>query len=96
MTELYRKLGIEIEIKEESPARAAADSTSGLTDGEIGRIVSFNAAAPQLIRVPTPFYTGDTVAFARKDQNIKLEGADSLKNLEVARIRGVINSTAVT
>ncbi len=96
MKELYRRLRLDIAVLYQSPSRAAAESTAGRTDGEIGRIKGFNDSAPLLVRVPTPFYTGETMAFARKDRNVVITGPEGLKGYTIARIRGVMNSTVIT
>lgn len=94
--EVYARLGYSVTVLPLAPARAAVEASKGLVDGEVGRIFSFNQSAPNLIRVSTPFFAADTVAFARRDRDFAFQGAESLKSLTVARIRGVLNSTDLT
>jgi len=96
LTELYARLGYDIEIRPMAAGRAAIESTSGQVDGDVGRIRSFNADAPDLIRVPTPFYRGYTAAFVRMDSGIDAIGKEDLPKYRVARIRGVVNTNLLT
>ncbi|MBN2844931.1 MAG: transporter substrate-binding domain-containing protein [Deltaproteobacteria bacterium] len=90
--ELYRRLGHEISVVPMAAARAAAEVSSNHVDGEVGRIVSFNENYPNLLRVPTHFYSAYTRAFVRVDRGITKVDSGNLKNYRVARIRGVVNT----
>lgn len=86
--ELYRRLGYEITVVPMAASRAAAEVSSGHVDGEVGRIVSFNENYPNLLRIPTYFYSGDTIAFVRVDRGITKAEPGDLKNVESREFAG--------
>lgn len=96
LKELYIRLGYTIEVISMPPQRAAEESSKGRVDGEVARIFNFNANCPQLVRIPTPYSSVDTIAFVRKDSGITSVTAAELKNYRVARIRGVLNTNRLT
>ena len=80
-TEVFQRLGYELEYKAYSSARASAMSDAGAVDGEINRVSGYQTAHPNLLRVEESHFPTKLVAFAVKPE-INLKGWNSLKNTE--------------
>lgn len=93
---LYAKLGLEITITPLPGKRAQHSATSGKSDGEIMRIYSYGNENTTNIRVPTPYYKLETMAFIRQGSEISINSKDDLRNLRVAKVRGVKHSDLIT
>lgn len=66
LTEAYAKIDVPVRFKEVPAARALAESSSGVTDGELHRIAGLSARFPKLIQVNVPVNWFDTVVVTRK------------------------------
>ena len=66
---IYQKLNIDVDISSKPAKRAQAYATSGKKDGEIMRIWTYGVENKTTIRVPTPYYKLETMAFIKKDNN---------------------------
>lgn len=93
---LYAKLGLNITITPLPGKRAQHSAASGSSDGEIMRIYSYGNENTTNIRVPTPYYKLETMAFVRHGSDISIKSKDDLKHLRVAKVRGVKHSDLVT
>ncbi|MFZ6745428.1 substrate-binding periplasmic protein [Undibacterium sp. JH2W] len=79
LTENYKKLGVQIEFVNLPGNRALQESNSGRLDGELMRKAGLSMEYPNLLQIPVPLATTNTVAFAL-DKNIDLDkGWDSLR-----------------
>nr|WP_281389102.1 transporter substrate-binding domain-containing protein [Spirochaeta isovalerica] len=96
MVDLYKEVGLDVEIVPMTALRAQQEATSGKVDGEVGRIASYGQIFPQMIKVPTILYSNTTLAFVRKDSGIDHVTKEELKNYRVARIKGVVNTDRLT
>ena len=96
LPQIYAKLAIDIDITPLPGNRAQYVVNTGMFDGEIMRIWSYGEENPTSIRVPTPYYYLETMAFVRKDSNLKVETANDLSELKIGRVRGVKHTNNIT
>ncbi|MBU2969182.1 transporter substrate-binding domain-containing protein [Pseudoalteromonas sp. C2R02] len=96
LPEVYKQLGISISITPLPGKRAQHQATSGMSDGEIMRIYSYGIENPTTIRVPTPYYQLETMAFIRKDSGIKITKKADLAQYDIAKVRGVKHTNNIT
>lgn len=89
LPEIYNKLGINIDIEALPAERAKMWATDGTKDGEILRIFSYGEKNPGMVRVPTPYSSLETTAFALKSSSISIKTKDDLKKYKVVIVRGV-------
>jgi polar amino acid transport system substrate-binding protein len=78
-TEVFRRLGYELEYKGYPNERANAMAESGVVDGEIQRAASYQKISKNLIRVEEPSFSGNVSAYA-VTPGIVVDGWESLKN----------------
>ncbi|AQS39013.1 hypothetical protein Sps_03898 [Shewanella psychrophila] len=86
---VYSKLGIEITITPMPGKRAQQMANSGSKDGEIMRIYSYGNETPNTIRVPTPYYYLETMAFIKQGSDVVINSRKDLHNYRLAKVRGV-------
>lgn len=86
-TEVYRRLGIEIEIKTYPAERAVSLANNGITDGELSRKVIVAKLYPNLLMVPTAYHKPKTVIFAKKNV-LPINLSDKSKKYRIAILRG--------
>jgi len=96
LPEIYEKLDIPITITPLPGKRAQYEATSGASDGEIMRIFTYGIENPNMIRVPTPYYSLETMAFIRKDSNIIINNKEDLKSYKIVKVRGVKHTNNIT
>ena len=96
LPQVYRGLGIEISISPLPGKRAQLELTSGRKDGEIMRIWSYGVENPKLIRVPTPYYHLETMAFFKRDEEIHIPGKMALSDFKLVKVRGVKHTNNIT
>ncbi len=89
LTKIYQKANLKIDIASMPGNRAHKMAVSGEKDGEILRIWSYGQNNPTVIRVPTPYYNLQTVAFGKKNNNIQISAVADLKKYRLAKVRGV-------
>jgi len=94
--EIYKKLGIKVTISPLPGKRAQALATSGEKDGEIMRIWTYGENNPTTVRVPTPYYFLETMAFIKKGSGIVIGGKEDLKKYKLSKVRGVKHTTNIT
>ncbi len=89
-SEAFSRLGWRFIYEQYPSKRCAMLSNSGVVDGEMERVVSFNDAYPNLIRVEERLQTINLVAYSTNNA-LELNGWESLKNknLLVGYRRGV-------
>lgn len=93
---IFDRLDIAITITPVPAKRAEYEATRGLSDGEIMRIFSYGNDNPDVIRVPTSYYSLKTMIFIRKHSNISINSQQDLSNYKIARVRGVKHTDNVT
>ncbi|TMP39033.1 substrate-binding periplasmic protein [Pseudoalteromonas rubra] len=96
LPEVYRKLNVSIVITPYPGKRAQQLVRSGKRHGEIMRIYSYGDENPHTIRVPTPYYTLETMAFVRSDSHVDLQSEQDLSNYRIAKVRGVKHTNNIT
>jgi len=89
-TEAFRRLGLKFQYKVYPPARSSLMADSGQIDGEPSRIMAYQEAHPNLVRVDEWVVTTKASAYAM-DPNITLDGWESLRGTDyrVEYYRGV-------
>jgi len=96
LTDIYQKLGLNIQIMSFSGNRAQFEANLGQKAGEVMRIWSYGDVNKNLIRVPTPYYSITTSAFSLKKNAININSISDLKGYKIARLRGVKHTKNIT
>jgi polar amino acid transport system substrate-binding protein len=94
--QIYRKLGIDITITPLPAKRAQLEATSGKSDGEIMRIYNYGEENSTTIRVPTPYYSLETMAFIKKNAGIEITKKEDLGKYKIVKVRGVKHTNNIT
>lgn len=94
--EIYKNLGMKVTIKPLPGKRAQQLATSGKKDGEIMRIFTYGIENPTTIRVPTPYYYLETMAFIKKNSGIVIKSREDLKKYKLVKVRGVKHTNNIT
>ncbi|EFP96545.1 substrate-binding periplasmic protein [Vibrio caribbeanicus] len=96
MTAIYDELGYGLVVKEMPGLRAQESANSGSVDGEIARIFAYGEQTPNVIRVPTPYYSLKTVAYSIDGSSIKVANKDDLNRYKSVIVRGVKHTDKIT
>lgn len=96
MAEVYRQLGLNLDVAFMPGLRAQKSASLGYVDGEVMRIFSYGDETPNVLRIPTPFYNVKTVAYVNKGSNIIIRNKQHLGRYTVAIVRGVKHTDSVT
>jgi len=96
LPQIYKKLGIKITITPLPGKRAEYEATSGKSDGEIMRIFSYGIENTTTIRVPTPYYYLETMAFIKQGSGINISTRKDLSHFSIAKVRGVKHTDNIT
>ncbi|GLT17602.1 ABC transporter substrate-binding protein [Vibrio zhanjiangensis] len=96
MTEIYGQLGDYIEVKPLPGLRAQSAANAGKVAGEIARIWGYGDQTPNVIRVPTAYYSLKTVGYALSNSGIKINNKQELNRYKVVIIRGVKHTAEIT
>jgi polar amino acid transport system substrate-binding protein len=96
LPKIYQKLGISITIKPMPGQRAMLETASGRTDGEIMRIWSYGIEHPDSLRIPTPYYQLETMAFYKAGSSVDIKSAKDLANYSLLKVRGVKHTNNIT
>ena len=88
LKEVYKKLSITIVVRAVPGKRALYMASSGEVDGEVHRIWRIGDEYPTLLRVLPPLNFIKPTAFS-KNNNIKINGWNSIKKYSIGRTRGV-------
>ena len=89
---IYSKIGIKIKFEHFSGKRALAESSKGVTDGEVTRIFRIGKAYKTLLRVPTPISYIESSGFVKVGSSIEASKWSDLKLYRVGRTRGVLHA----
>ncbi|RSD31932.1 substrate-binding periplasmic protein [Vibrio pectenicida] len=96
MTEIYGQLGYAIEVTPLPGLRAQSAANSGKVAGEVARIWEYGDQTPNVIRVPTAYYSLKTVGYALSNSGIKVNNKEELSQYKVVIIRGVKHTAGIT
>lgn len=96
LPKIYEKIGIDISIRPLPGRRAQYVASSGELDGEIMRIWTYGEENPNQIRVPTPYYYLETMAFYLADKDIQIESTADLEKYTIAKVSGVKHTNNIT
>ncbi|QPB83811.1 transporter substrate-binding domain-containing protein [Pseudoalteromonas rubra] len=96
LPEIYQKLNVSIVITPYPGKRAQQLVRSGKRHGEIMRIFSYGNENPHTIRVPTPYYMLETMAFIRNDGKVNIQSEQDLRQYRIAKVRGVKHTNNIT
>ena len=88
LREAYKRIGIQIQIKEFPAERSLLMSNEGQSDGDVNRIKEVEKLYTNLIRVPIVVNTVEWVAFSN-NVRFPVEGWESLKPYKIALRRGM-------
>lgn len=78
-SDLFHRLGYELQYDAYPSARASEMSSSGVVDGEINRVSMYGTMHPEVIRVDESHFETAIAAYAVKP-GIRVDGWQSLKN----------------
>lgn len=93
---VFESAGYGLEVEPMPAERARVEANEGRKDGDLLRIFSYGERNPTMIRVPTPYSTVETTAFALKSKNISIKTKDDLKQYRLAIVRGVMTTRDLT
>ncbi|CAM3904581.1 substrate-binding periplasmic protein [Vibrio aquimaris] len=96
MTEIYGQLGYYIEVTPLPGLRAQSAANSGKVVGEVARIWGYGDQTPNVVRVPTAYYSLKTVGYALSNSGIKVHNKEELSQYKVVIIRGVKHTAEIT
>ncbi|QYJ88044.1 transporter substrate-binding domain-containing protein [Shewanella mesophila] len=94
--QIYQGLGLNVEVLPLPGNRAQHAAVSGQLDGEVLRIWRYGDDNPTMLRVPTPYYYLETMAFVRADSGIVIREPKDLQPYRVVRVRGVKHTNNIT
>ena len=89
LTEVYGRLGIEIEVEYLNGKLALARADSGIYDGDVQRIDGVAAVFPNLVQVSIPVNYLEGMAFANK-RDIQIGNWHDLRTHRVGIVRGIL------
>ncbi|MFW7522692.1 substrate-binding periplasmic protein [Vibrio ostreicida] len=95
MTEIYSQLGYDLQVKPLPGLRAQSAANSGKVAGEVARIWGYGDQTPNVIRVPTAYYSLQTVGYALSNSGIKVNDKKELSRYKVVIIRGVKHTAKI-
>lgn len=96
LPQIYKNIGIDITITPLPAKRAELLASIGQSDGEIMRIWSYADENKEMIRVPTPYYSLQTMPFSLASKQLNIVSKDDLKRYKLAKIRGVKHTDNIT
>lgn len=94
LEKVYSKLGISVNFLVVSGKRALIQSSRGLSDGEVHRILKIGEIYSTLLRVPTPINYIEPSIFSVNKYNLK--SCNDLKDLRVGIVAGVKHAELCT
>lgn len=94
--QIYQGLGINVDVLPLPANRAQYVAVSGQVDGEVMRIWRYGEDNPTMLRVPTPYYYVETMAFVRADSGIVIREPKELEPYRVVKIRGIKHTSNIT
>lgn len=96
LPQIYKNIGIDISIVPLPAQRAQLEANTGKKDGEIMRIRTYGYENARSIRVPTPYYYLETMAFVLTKSQIVINEKEDLKRYRLAKVRGVKHTNNIT
>ncbi|QTH64012.1 transporter substrate-binding domain-containing protein [Psychrosphaera ytuae] len=96
LPKVYQRLGFNVEVKSLPANKVENLLYLGFIDGEIMRIESYGDNNDRVIRVPTPYYQLQTMAFVNKNRKIPIKSIKDLQGLKVAVVKGVKHTENAT
>ncbi len=92
----YKKLGHNITITPLPGKRASTTVSLGEKDGEIMRIFAYGMEHPNTLRIPTPYYSLQTMAFYKKSSGVVINRKEDLQHYKLVKVRGVKHTNNIT
>lgn len=86
--EAFRRIGVKADFVQLPSERALQSADNGQTDGDLVRAAGIDKLYPNLVQVPEPMLTYDTVAFT-KGLGFKIDGWESLRPFRLCVLRGM-------
>lgn len=96
LPQIYKSLDINISITPLPAQRAQHVANTGIMSGEIMRIWEYGVENQSTIRVPTPYYYLETMAFTLKGKTIDITNKSELALYRIAKVRGVKHTDKIT
>lgn len=96
LPQIYKNLNIDITVTPLPAPRAQSVANSGMMSGEIMRIWGYGEENKNTIRVPTPYYYLETMAFTLVDKTIDIISKVDLAQYRIAKVRGVKHTDKIT
>ncbi len=96
MDKVYQRLGLGFQATPLPGLRAQQQANSGAVDGEVMRIFAYGGQTPNVIRVPTPFYSVITMGYVKKGSNIKVLDKSSLASYKLVKVLGVKHTDLIS
>lgn len=96
MKEVYKQLGHELDVRLMPGLRAQESANNGVVDGEVMRIFAYGDQTPNVIRVPTPYYSVKTVVYRLKGSDVDVKSKDDLNRYKSIIVRGVKHTDKIT
>lgn len=90
ITELYRRIGYQVQESKLPARRSLRESDAGESDGEVIRAFELEKHFPNLIRVPEPLLEHDIVAFTAGHPALLAHGWDDLAGHSVCARMGLL------
>ncbi|WP_394130695.1 substrate-binding periplasmic protein [Shewanella maritima] len=87
--QICHEMGLKVKVELLPANRAERAVASGLAAGEIMRIYSYGETNDQVVRVPTPYYSLKTTAFALTNNSQATDLLPKLEEANVGIVRGV-------
>jgi ABC-type amino acid transport substrate-binding protein len=94
--QIYDTLQVEYTVEALPGKRAALKLKKGAVDGEVMRIYSYGENNPNVIRIPTPYYSLETMPFHRIGEIVDIKNSTDLKHYRIAIVRGVRHTANIT
>lgn len=85
--ELFKRVGLKVEIQASSAERGLLNANSGIDDGDVSRVIGIDQTYTNLVRVPEPVMFYQMVVFTRH-ADFAVSGPDSLKPFDVGILTG--------
>ena len=89
ITEVYNRLGIDVEIRYLPGYRMFRTANNGDVDGLLFNIADIDISYPDLIQIPSPVFHSQLVAFT-KDASVTAKDWNSLKPYRIGYVRGFL------
>ncbi len=96
ITEIYRQIGHDLNVLLMPGLRAQQSANSGAVNGEVMRIFAYGEQTPNVVRVPTSFYSVKTVAYKLKGNDINVQTKEDLIHYKSVIVRGVRHTEKIT